>query len=78
MILILNEKERRSIVSLNASVIEAIETGFSELAKGNAPGRTDEHQTTVCDLTGVGVQDTVIVIKTLSAAAEQNMGLIIS
>lgn len=36
MIRILNEEEIRSIVTLDASVIEAIETGFSELAKGHA------------------------------------------
>jgi ornithine cyclodeaminase len=33
----------------------AIELG--DVASGRAPGRTSEGQTTVCDLTGVGVQD---------------------
>ena len=35
-IYILNEDELKSIVSLDESVITAIETGFSQLQKGNA------------------------------------------
>ena len=33
----------------------AVELG--RICAGEAPGRTDEHQLVVCDLTGVGVQD---------------------
>jgi ornithine cyclodeaminase/alanine dehydrogenase-like protein (mu-crystallin family) len=36
MIRILNEEEIRSIAALDLTVIEAIETGFSELARGHA------------------------------------------
>jgi ornithine cyclodeaminase/alanine dehydrogenase-like protein (mu-crystallin family) len=41
-------------------------------------GRTDDNQITVCDLTGVGVQDTMIAIRTLAVAAERDMGMTVS
>jgi ornithine cyclodeaminase len=45
------------------------------IINGDADGRTDESQVTVCDLTGVGVQDTMIAIQTLKIAARRNIGL---
>lgn len=43
------------VVTDQDSVIE-----LGELTAGRHPGRTDDQQITVCDLTGVGVQDTQI------------------
>ena len=41
---------------------------------GKVPGRTDEHQITVCDLTGVGVQDAAIAQLTLQKARQKGLG----
>ncbi|HSO18834.1 MAG TPA: cyclodeaminase [Desulfosarcina sp.] len=54
----------------------AVELG--EIVNGRASGRTDERQTTVCDLTGVGVQDTMIAIRALELAQRQDIGLLVS
>lgn len=70
--------ELRSAIEQNLMSSDSPVTELGSIINGHAPGRTDEHQTTVCDLTGVGVQDTMIAINTLAAAAEQNMGLVIS
>lgn len=53
----------------------AVELGA--VVNGQSVGRTDARQTTVCDLTGVGVQDTMIAIKTLALAEAQGKGLTI-
>ena len=45
----------------------AVELGA--VCAGRAPGRTDEDQLTVCDLTGVGVQDVAAANAVLAAAA---------
>jgi len=37
-------------------------TELGEIAAGNKPGRESDEQITVCDLTGVGVQDTAIAL----------------
>ena len=50
----------------------AIELG--EITAGAHPGRTSEDQTTVCDLTGVGVQDVAAAELVLWRAAEQGLG----
>ena len=70
--------ELRSAIEQNLMSSDSPVTELGSIINGHAPGRTDEHQTTVCDLTGVGVQDTMIAINTLAAAAEQNMGIVIS
>jgi ornithine cyclodeaminase len=41
-----------------AEQVEIVELG--DLTSGRHPGRTDDLQVTICDLTGVGVQDAVI------------------
>lgn len=61
------------LISADAPVVE-----LGEIINGQQAGRTDTHQTTVCDLTGVGVQDTMIAIKTLALAEDLNVGLIVS
>jgi ornithine cyclodeaminase len=77
MIRILNEEEVRRIITLDLSA-DAPVSELGAIINGEAAGRTNDNQTTVCDLTGVGVQDTMIAIKTMAAAAEQNMGITIS
>ena len=52
---------------------EIVELG--ELTSGRKPGRTSDEQITVCDLTGVGVQDTAIALLALRKATEKGLGL---
>lgn len=44
------------------------------IAAGEHPGREHDHQVTVADLTGTGVQDTAIAALALEIAAEQGLG----
>lgn len=55
-----------------ASVIE-----LGELALGSAPGRTRAEDVTVCDLTGMGVQDTAIARLAYSRAVSAGLGLLV-
>lgn len=48
---------------------------LGELASGERPGRQNEEQVTLCDLTGVGVQDTQIARLAYSKAKEAGLGL---
>ncbi len=48
---------------------------LGELIAGTKPGRTANEQITVCDLTGVGVQDTAIARLAFQKAGERNLGL---
>lgn len=52
---------------------EIIELG--ELTSGRKPGRTSDEEITICDLTGVGVQDTVIALLAYRKAMERGLGL---
>jgi len=67
---------RRPVAQNRVAVDSVIELGA--IVNGRTPGRTDERQTTVCDLTGVGVQDTMIAVKTLAMAEEMGVGLTIA
>jgi ornithine cyclodeaminase len=51
---------------------EIVELG--ELTAGTHPGRTEESQITVCDLTGVGVQDAAIATLAYERAIEGGFG----
>jgi ornithine cyclodeaminase len=51
----------------------AVELG--EICAGERDGRTDEHQLTVCDLTGVGVQDVAAANVVMKRAGE--MGVVV-
>ena len=51
---------------------QVIELG--ELTSGARRGRTAEHQVTVCDLTGTGVQDTAIALMAYRRARERGLG----
>lgn len=52
---------------------EIIELG--DLTSGRLPGRQNEEQITVCDLTGVGVQDTAIALLTYQRAVKSGFGI---
>jgi len=70
--------EVRSAVEQHLMPKEAPVVELGAIVNGQALGRTDKTQITVCDLTGVGVQDTMIAIRTLATAAERNLGLTLS
>jgi ectoine utilization protein EutC len=48
---------------------------LGELIAGTKPGRTGDEQISVCDLTGVGVQDTAIARLAFQKAVEAKLGL---
>lgn len=47
---------------------------LGEVISGKVPGRTDDHQITVCDLTGVGVQDAAIAALAYQNALKMGVG----
>jgi ectoine utilization protein EutC len=51
---------------------EIVELG--DLTSGSHPGRTDDSQITICDLTGVGVQDAAIATLAYEKALQQGLG----
>lgn len=51
---------------------------LGEIIIGNKPGRSDAGATTVCDLTGTGVQDTAIANHAYRAALDQGAGTTIT
>ncbi|MGB7873895.1 MAG: cyclodeaminase [Anaerolineales bacterium] len=52
---------------------DAVELG--EITSGRKAGRTSDEQITICDLTGTGMQDTVIATLAYQKATSQGMGL---
>lgn len=58
------------VVTDRTSVIE-----LGDIISGRSPGRTDDQQITICDLTGVGVQDTQIARLAYQRAAALGLGL---
>jgi ectoine utilization protein EutC len=50
---------------------------LGELTAGRHPGRQNEEQITVCDLTGTGVQDTAIALLAYRKAQEKKLGMAI-
>lgn len=59
--------------NLERSQTSVIELG--EITSGMISGRKDENDITVCDLTGMGVQDTAISLVVLEQAEKLNLGL---
>ena len=57
------------VITEDSSVFE-----LGEVLSGRASGRKDEQQITVCDLTGVGVQDTAIALLTYQRALQKGLG----
>jgi len=49
-------------------------TEIGELTGGSKPGRQDDREITICDLTGVGVQDTAIAVLTYQKATASSLG----
>jgi ectoine utilization protein EutC len=50
---------------------------LGELTAGRHPGREDDEQISVCDLTGTGVQDTAIALLAYRKAQEKGLGMTI-
>lgn len=48
------------------------------LVKGAHPGRSSQEQITICDLTGVGVQDTMISLRAYAIAQKNDLGSVIA
>ncbi len=69
--------ELRSALEQNLMTEDSAVVELGAIINGKARGRSDDRQITVCDLTGVGVQDTMIAIKTLALANERNIGLVV-
>jgi len=66
----LHHAKEAGIITSEDQVIE-----LGELTSGKKPGRQGDDQITICDLTGVGVQDTQIARLAYSAAAQKGLGL---
>jgi ornithine cyclodeaminase len=50
-------------------------TELGDIINGDKLGRTDDQQITICDLTGVGVQDTMIAARVSELAEAQDRGI---
>ncbi len=59
------------------AVAESAVVQLGELTGGSHPGRSADDQITVCDLTGVGVQDTAIARLAYARAVVQGLGTVI-
>ena len=62
----MTEAEIRKCVGMDQEAIAVVEDGFTRLADG---------EVTICDLTGVGVQDTVIAFLAYRKGVEKGLGL---
>jgi ornithine cyclodeaminase len=62
--------------ALNEGVIseDSEITEIGELTAGIKTGRQDDHEITICDLTGVGIQDTTIAVLTYQKAISRGLG----
>ena len=61
--------------ALDAGLISEEETfELGDIAAGDKPGRINDDETTLCDLTGVGVQDTAIALLAYERALEKGLG----
>ena len=58
------------LIASNGDIIE-----LGEITCGQRSGRSSDQEITVCDLTGVGVQDTVIALFCYQKAKEKRLGL---
>lgn len=68
----LHHAQDEGIITEDEQVFE-----LGELTSGNKPGRQSEEQITVCDLTGVGVQDTQIARLAYQEAIRNGLGVVI-
>ncbi len=62
--------------AIDAGVIGDVErvSELGELTAGRRDGRANDAEITLCDLTGVGVQDTTIAVEAIRRAMELNLG----
>lgn len=60
------------VISEESEIVE-----LGELTAVRHPGRTDDEQITLCDLTGTGAQDTAIALLAYRKAQEQGLGMTI-
>ena len=58
------------VISQDDPIVE-----LGDLTSGREPGRRSDEEITICDLTGVGVQDTAIARLAYRKAMEKNLGL---
>jgi ornithine cyclodeaminase/alanine dehydrogenase-like protein (mu-crystallin family) len=58
------------LIAPNGDIIE-----LGEITSGQRSGRSSDQEITVCDLTGVGVQDTVIALFCYQKAKEKKLGM---
>ncbi|MGM0431159.1 MAG: cyclodeaminase [Spirochaetota bacterium] len=70
--------ELRSAISSKVVTEHTPVLELGDIIRGKHSGRADEKQITVCDLTGVGVQDTMIALKAYELAQTNNTGTHIS
>lgn len=70
----LAQGELRSAVAAGVVAEDFPVDELGEIVIGRKPGRRDETITTVCDLTGTGVQDTAIANRAYQAAGERGAG----
>ena len=61
-------------VDAGAMQAEDVHAELGEVAAGLKPGRTSDHEITVADLTGVGVQDAAVADLVTAAAVERGLG----
>jgi ectoine utilization protein EutC len=64
--------ELRSAIATGFDPTEVVELG--DVVSGAMPGRVDDDQVTVCDLTGTGAQDTAIAGLAVERAAARGLG----
>lgn len=74
----LAQGELRSAVAAGVVGADFPADELGEIIIGNKPGRTDARVTTVCDLTGTGVQDTAIANHAYRAALDTGAGTTIT
>jgi ectoine utilization protein EutC len=63
---------KEGAISADADIIE-----LGELTSGRRAGRSSDQQITICDLTGVGVQDTAIALLAYGKARDAGLGITI-
>ncbi len=61
---------KKGLISQDDEIIE-----LGELTSKQKPGRKDDEEITICDLTGVGVQDTFIALLAYRKAIEESLGV---
>lgn len=69
--------EMRAAIESGAITADHPADELGLLCAGQAVGRSDKHQVTVCDLTGTGIQDTAIADHVQRLAIEQQLGQLI-